>query len=187
MILDSSTGLVHPASFVASPNCDERPGGVTVDLLVIHCISLPPGKFDGRFIEQFFCNELNPATHSYFSEICGLRVSAHFLIRRTGDLLQFVPTHMRAWHAGQSRFGDREKVNDFSIGIELEGTDDSAFTDSQYDVLAGLSAALMSVFPGIPLSNVVGHSDIAPGRKTDPGECFDWARYRNDLERIMAR
>lgn len=187
MILDSSTGLIHPALFVASPNCDERPGDVAVDLLVIHCISLPPGDYGGQYVEQFFCNQLDPAVHPYFEEICGLQVSAHFLIRRTGELLQFVPTHLRAWHAGQSRFGDRDKVNDFSIGIELEGTDDTAFTDLQYDVLTNLSVTLMSAIPGIPLSNVVGHSDIAPGRKTDPGESFDWARYRNDLEQQVVR
>ena len=175
-----------PATQVPSPNFDEREGA-GVELIVIHCISLPPGDYGSQYIEQFFCNELDPTAHSYFAEICGLQVSAHFLIRRAGELLQFVPTHLRAWHAGRSRFGDRDKVNDFSIGIELEGTDDTAFTDLQYDALTDLSATLMSAIPGIPLSNVVGHSDIAPGRKTDPGGCFDWLRYRDDLRRRQVR
>lgn len=182
MILDKSTGLIRNATFIASPNCDGRPEGVAVDVLVVHCISLPPGKYDGAYIERFFCNEPDPVVHSYFAEICGLKVSAHFLIRRNGKLIQFVPTHLRAWHAGQSCFGERDKVNDFSIGIELEGTDDTPYTDEQYDALVDLSAALMSAHPGIGLSNVVGHSDIAPGRKTDPGACFDWTRFRSGLK-----
>lgn len=181
MILERSTGLIHPASFIASPNCDPRPAATGIDLLVVHCISLPPGEYVGRYIERFFCNELDPAGHAYFGEICELKVSAHFLVRRSGDLIQFVPTHLRAWHAGQSRYGDRDKVNDFSIGIELEGTEETPFTDAQYDTLIDLSITLISAYPEIDSSSVVGHSDIAPGRKTDPGVCFDWKRFRNGL------
>jgi len=163
--------------FIASPNCDARPAGVVVDVLVIHCISLPPGEFGGPFIEQLVCNRLNPNDHAYFAKISQLRVSAHFLIRRTGSLVQFVPTGSRAWHAGRSCFGDRSNVNDFSIGIELEGTDDTVFTDAQYELLMQLSRILMATYPDIVQSNIVTHSDIAPGRKSDPGVCFDWHRY----------
>ena len=167
--------------FIASPNCDARPAGVAIDVLVVHCISLPPGEYGGPFVEQLICNCLNPNDHAYFSKIDHMRVSAHFFIRRTGSVTQFVPTNLRAWHAGQSCFGDRSNVNDFSIGIELEGTDDTAFTDVQYESLAQLSRILMAAYPGILRSNLVAHSDIAPGRKTDPGVCFDWDRY---LQRI---
>ena len=163
--------------FIASPNCDARPAGVVVDVLVIHCISLPPGEYGGPFVEQLICNRLNPNDHAYFAKISQLRVSAHFLIRRTGSLTQFVPTGLRAWHAGRSCFGNRSNVNDFSIGIELEGTDDSVFTDAQYESLVQLSRVLMAAYPDILPPNLVAHSDIAPGRKTDPGVCFDWHRY----------
>ncbi len=186
MKLDRSTGLFEPAAFVASPNSDARPEGVEIDLLVVHCISLPPGEYGGDFIEHLFCNELDPAYHSYFREICELKVSSHFLIHRAGEITQFVPTHLRAWHAGPSRFGDRCDVNDFSIGIELEGTADTPFTDSQYDTLIGLADELISAYPGIELSNVVGHSDIAPGRKMDPGVCFDWQRVKHGLKQAQA-
>ena len=153
-----------------------------VDVLVVHSISLPPGQFGGPFIEHLFCNCLDATQHEYFSEICHLRVSSHFLIRRDGELLQFVPTHMRAWHAGQSCFGNRTQVNDFSLGVELEGTDDQPFTDAQYVQLTELTQALMFAYPGIRNSTVVAHSDIAPGRKTDPGPCFDWSRYLKSLK-----
>ena len=175
--LDPSTGLVRPLEFIASPNCDARPAGVVIDVLVVHCISLPPGEYGGPFVEQLVCNRLNPDDHACFSEICHMRVSAHFFIRRTGNVTQFVPTSLRAWHAGQSCFGDRSNVNDFSIGIELEGTDDTVFTDVQYESLVQLSRILMAAYPDILRSNLVAHSDIAPGRKTDPGVCFDWDRY----------
>lgn len=182
LTLDPVTGLVSATAFIESPNCDERPAGVSVDMIVVHCISLPPGEYGGGFIERFFCNELEPGAHPYFREICSLEVSAHFLIYRTGRLVQFVPTHRRAWHAGPSRFGDRERINDYSIGIELEGTDESPFTGAQYESLVDLSAALVSAYPRIEVAKVVGHSDIAPGRKTDPGACFDWARFRRALQ-----
>ena len=148
---------------------------------MLHCISLPPGQFGGPFIEQLFCNCLDPQEHEYFAEICHLKVSAHFFIRRDGELIQFVPVHKRAWHAGQSCFNDRDNVNDFSIGIELEGIDDSPFEDVQYDTLVQLTDALMSAYPDIKKPNVVAHSDIAPGRKTDPGDHFDWERYLGQL------
>ena len=163
--------------YIASPNCDARPAGVVIDVLVVHCISLPPGEYGGSFVEQFVCNCLNPNDHAYFSTIGQLRVSAHFFIRRTGNVTQFVPTSLRAWHAGQSCFGGRGNVNDFSVGIELEGTDDTAFADVQYESLVQLSRVLMVAYPEILRSNLVAHSDIAPGRKTDPGVCFDWDRY----------
>lgn len=181
MKLNNKTGLVHPAKFVVSPNCDDRPQGVPIELLVLHCISLPPGCFGGPFIEQLFCNCLDPRQHEYFSEVCTLKVSAHFLIRRDGELIQFVPTHMRAWHAGQSHYENRNNVNDFSVGIELEGADDRPFEDVQYDTLVKLTKVLMAVYPQIRKSNLVGHSDIAPGRKTDPGDYFDWAHYLDQL------
>ena len=152
-----------------------------MDVLVVHSISLPPGRFGGPFIEHLFCNRLDVTQHEYFSEICHLKVSSHFLIQRGGELLQFVPTHMRAWHAGQSSFNNRNQVNDFSLGVELEGTEDQPFTDAQYAQLAELTRLLMSAYPGIKDSTVVGHSDIAPGRKTDPGPCFDWPRYLGSL------
>ena len=181
MKLDTKTGLVPNAKFVASPNCDDRPPGTDVEVLVLHCISLPPGRFGGPFIEQLFCNCLDPGQHEYFAQICHLKVSAHFLIRRDGELIQFVATHKRAWHAGQSCFNDRDNVNDFSIGVELEGIDDGPFEDAQYNTLAQLTQALMSTYPAIRKQNVVAHSDIAPGRKTDPGDFFEWERYLRHL------
>ena len=181
MELHKKTGLVHPARFVASPNCDDRPQGVSVEVLVLHCISLPPGHFGGPFIEQLFCNCLDPRQHTYFSEISHLKVSAHFLIRRDGELIQFVPTHMRAWHAGESLYKDRGNVNDFSVGVELEGADDGPFEETQYDKLIQLTNVLMSTYPAIQTSSLIAHSDIAPGRKTDPGDYFDWDRYLQQL------
>lgn len=182
MILNEKTGLVSPARFVASPNRDARPAGAAIEIVVVHCISLPPGEYGGPHIEQFFCNCLDPDHHEYFAAIRHLRVSSHFLVRRRGELVQYVPTHLRAWHAGESRYEGRSKVNDFSVGIELEGTDDSPFTDAQYAALIELTQALMAVYPGLGASNLVGHSDIATGRKTDPGRCFDWHRYRAAVE-----
>ena len=161
-----------------SPNCDERPAEATVDLLVIHNISLPPGEFGGDAIEALFLNRLDPAGHPYFAEIAHLKVSAHLLVRRDGSAVQFVALDRRAWHAGQSCFAGRERCNDFSVGIELEGTDDTPFTDAQYATLARLTRRVREHFPAITPDRIAGHSDIAPGRKTDPGPCFDWARYR---------
>lgn len=152
-----------------------------VEVIVIHCISLPPGEFGGPYVEQLFCNDLPVARHAYFQEICDLRVSVHFLIRRNGEMIQFVPTHKRAWHAGTSECLGRPAVNDFSIGIELEGTDDSTYEDAQYDALVRLTLSLMRAHPEITLDRLYGHSEVAPGRKTDPGPGFSWARYREAL------
>jgi len=170
-------GWLREARRVPSPNCDERPEGVAIDLLVVHAISLPPGEFGGPWIEHLFCNCLDPWLNPYFAELEGLKVSAHALIRRDGKLIQFVPFHLRAWHAGVSAFQERERCNDFSIGIELEGEDERPYEPAQYQALADLSRRLMRTFPGITPQRIVGHSDIAPGRKTDPGPAFDWGRF----------
>lgn len=161
-----------------SENQDERPGNGEVDLLVIHNISLPPGEFGGDYICDLFLNRLDPQTHPYFAEIAHLQVSSHLLIRRDGSALQFVALDRRAWHAGMSSFCGREHCNDFSIGIELEGSDDTPFTEPQYQRLAALTAEIRTLFPAIGADRIVGHSDIAPGRKTDPGPHFDWKLYR---------
>lgn len=166
----------------ACTNFDARPEGATIDLLVIHNISLPPGEFGGDEIEDLFCNRLDCDAHPYFDQLRGLRVSAHFLIRRDGSAVQFVSTTERAWHAGMSIFNGRERCNDFSIGIELEGTDSDHFCDAQYRTLAALTDALMRRHP---ISNVLGHEHIAPGRKTDPGPHFDWKRFQNDLMAVQ--
>ena len=159
---------------VPSPNCDERPLDAQIELVVIHGISLPPGKFGGPYIDQLFTNTLDSNQDRYFSEIADLQVSAHVLIRRDGSVTQYVPFQHRAWHAGQSCYADREGCNDFSIGIELEGTDDRPYTAEQYQALAELLRVLMSTYPGIVPERICGHCDIAPGRKTDPGPAFDW-------------
>jgi len=174
-------GWCPQARRVESPNCDQRPDGVAPDLLVIHNISLPPGEFGGPYIEQLFTNRLDCDAHPYFDRLRELRVSAHFLIRRDGGLVQFVSCERRAWHAGASDFCGRERCNDFSIGIELEGTDFESFAAVQYDVLAALTQALAARYP---LGAIAGHEHIAPVRKTDPGPCFDWPRYRNELARL---
>lgn len=174
MEVDQTTGWLQGVRRVASPNCDERPTGATIDLLVVHGISLPPGEFGGPWIEALFTNTLDAAAHPYFEEIKGLRVSAHAVIRRTGEIVQYVPFQQRAWHAGQSCFDGRERCNDFSIGIELEGCDDQPYTDAQYATLAETAQAIMVAYPAITVPRIVGHSDIAPGRKTDPGGAFSW-------------
>ena len=171
-------GLLEGVRFVASPNCDERPEGTAIELIVVHAISLPPGEFGGDAIEQLFLNCLDPSEHPYYAGIAALRVSAHFLVRRTGDLVQFVPCAKRAWHAGVSQWRGRAACNDYSVGIELEGGDEATFEERQYTVLAELTRAIERAYP---IAEVVGHSDIAPGRKTDPGPCFDWPHYRNLL------
>ena len=175
-------GLAEGARYVASPNCDERPPGSTVELVVIHAISLPPGEFGGPAIEALFGNRLDCASHPYYANLAGLRVSAHFLVRRDGELVQFVPCARRAWHAGASSWRGRDGCNDFSVGIELEGTDELRFEDPQYARLGELARALYARYP---IAESVGHSAIAPGRKTDPGPCFDWARYRASLEKAV--
>jgi N-acetyl-anhydromuramoyl-L-alanine amidase len=168
-------GLLEGVRFIPSPNHDERPEGAAIELLVVHAISLPPGEFGGSAIEELFLNRLDPRAHPYYAAIATLRVSAHCLVRRSGELLQFVPCGKRAWHAGLSQWRGRAACNDYSIGIELEGTDDQPFEAPQYAVLAELTRAIQHAYP---IAGIVGHSEIAPGRKTDPGPCFDWARYR---------
>lgn len=177
-------GWLRQARKVVSPNCGPRPAYTEIDLLVIHNISLPPGQYGGACIEQFFCNVLDWDEHPFFSEIRGVEVSAHLLIRRSGELLQFVGFADRAWHAGRSSFEGRSECNDFSIGIELEGADDEAYTEAQYRVLAGVTKALLREHPGMNVDRIVGHCDIAPGRKTDPGPAFDWPAYRALLEEV---
>lgn len=168
-------GYVRGARRVPSPNCDARPTGCEPTLIVVHAISLPPGRFGGPWIERLFTNTLDPAAHNYFREIAGLEVSAHVLIRRDGELVQFVPFTQRAWHAGASCYEGMTACNDFSIGIELEGDDDTEFNPAQYRRLAALTIALRERYPGLG-EHLVGHCDIAPGRKTDPGPQFDWRR-----------
>lgn len=175
---EASAGWLRHARHVPSPNEDARPPGTTIDLLVIHCIALPPRQYGGPEILQLFTNRLDPTAHPYFANLAGLRVSAHFVIHRNGDLTQCVSCERRAWHAGKSSFFGRERCNDFSIGIELEGSDDEPFADAQYETLLALGAELWQRYP---LRAVVGHSDIAPGRKTDPGCGFDWRRLRDGL------
>jgi N-acetyl-anhydromuramoyl-L-alanine amidase len=168
-------GVLHGVRRLDSPNCDERPAGTLVELVVVHSISLPPGEFGGPAVEQLFTNTLDHAAHPYYEQLRGMLVSAHFFLRRSGEILQFVPCAKRAWHAGVSSWAGRERCNDFSVGIELEGTDESAYEDAQYDALSELLAALKRRYP---IADVVGHSDIAPGRKTDPGIAFDWDRLQ---------
>lgn len=177
----NSDGWCEQARKVPSPHYNERPVAEDISLLVVHNISLPPGEFGGPWIDDLFLGRLDPAAHPYFAEIGQLRVSAHCLIRRDGEVVQYVPFHLRAWHAGVSSFAGREACNDFSIGIELEGTDTQPFTEPQYRVLAALTQALMARFPAITPERLTGHSDIAPGRKSDPGPCFDWCEYRHRL------
>jgi N-acetyl-anhydromuramoyl-L-alanine amidase len=177
-MIDPVSGRLVGARYVRSPHCDDRPPGTPIDLVVVHNISLPPGEFGGAWIDALFTGRLDPAGHPYFEAIQGLRVSAHLLIDRCGRLTQYVPFHLRAWHAGRSCFAGRSACNDYSIGIELEGTDDIPYTPDQYQSLAQVVRALRSVYPAITAQRVTGHSDIAPGRKTDPGPAFDWARLR---------
>lgn len=168
-------GWIREATYLPSPNADARPADMSVELLVIHNISLPPGRFGGREVADLFLNRLDCDAHPYFDRLRALRVSSHFFIRRSGMLTQFVSCLDRAWHAGQSNWRGRERCNDFSLGIELEGTDDTPFEPAQYDCLAALSRCLVATFP---IADIQGHEDIAPGRKTDPGPHFDWVRYR---------
>ncbi|MFT4045797.1 MAG: 1,6-anhydro-N-acetylmuramyl-L-alanine amidase AmpD [Solimonas sp.] len=174
-------GWLAGARICPSPNCDARPDAGDISLLVIHNISLPPGRFGGPHIDALFTNALDPAAHPYFATVHALRVSAHLLIARDGRVTQYVPFTARAWHAGLSRYEGRERCNDFSIGIELEGTDDKPFTARQYAKLIAVTKALLATYPRMNAARIAGHSDIAPGRKTDPGPHFDWARYRAAL------
>lgn len=176
------TGRLESARWCPSPNYGPRPEGASINLLVVHSISLPPGEFGGPYIEEFFTNSLNPELHPYFSTIADMRVSAHALIRRDGSLVQFVSLLARAWHAGRSSFQGVEECNDFSIGIELEGTDDVPYTPEQYRALAELSTVICSAWPDITSDRITGHCDIAPGRKTDPGPVFDWQGFQSTLQ-----
>ena len=172
-VVVDADGWIGAARRVASPNVDERPEGERISLVVIHAISLPPAEYGSDSVERFFLNSLDHAAHPYFEMLRGVRVSAHFFIRRDGELIQFVSCLARAWHAGVSQWQGRARCNDFSIGIELEGCDEDAFGSAQYDTLQRLLAALKVAYP---IADVVGHSDIAPERKTDPGPGFDWHR-----------
>ena len=174
-------GWLSTAMTLASPNADLRPDESDISLLVIHNISLPPGQFGGGHITELFSNTLDPTAHSYFAEIADFKVSAHLLIDRKGIVTQFVPFEQRAWHAGVSAFGSRAACNDFSIGIELEGTDAQPYTDAQYIQLAAVTDCLMAKYPALTVERIVGHCDIAPDRKTDPGPAFDWAYFRTLL------
>lgn len=176
-------GVLTFARFVPSPNCNDRPSDGPVDLLIVHGISLPPREFGGDCIEKLFTNQLPRDAHPYFETIRGMEVSSHVLIRRTGEVVQFVPFHRRAWHAGQSCFGDKADCNNYSIGVELEGCDDMPYKEKQYVALVAVTKAIMGAYPAIDVDRIVGHSDVAPGRKTDPGPAFDWTRFRFLLRR----
>ncbi|MEC5317386.1 1,6-anhydro-N-acetylmuramyl-L-alanine amidase AmpD [Brenneria populi subsp. brevivirga] len=179
MLLEN--GWLSGVKQVPSPHCDSRPDDEPPSLLVVHNISLPPGEFGGPYIDQLFTATLDPDAHPYFAGIHHLRVSAHCLIRRDGEIIQYVPFHLRAWHAGVSAFEGRERCNDFSVGIELEGTDTLPFTTEQYARLVAVTRLLIDAYPITP-SRITGHSDIAPGRKTDPGPAFDWDFYYRLLQ-----
>jgi len=174
----SPEGWLEGARRVESPNSDERPADTEISLLIVHSISLPPGEYGGDAIERFFTNRLDPDAHPYFREIAGLRVSAHFLVRRDGEVVQFVPVLKRAWHAGVSSWRGREACNDFSVGVELEGSDEGPYEDAQYDQLVFLTKELRKI---LPLRDISAHSDVSPGRKTDPGPAFAWARVLSRL------
>src|SRR6202035_1388847 len=176
--VDLKSGLLRGVRQIASPNRDSRPAGVETDLIVVHGISLPPGEFGGPWIDRLFTNTLPPELHPYFAEIGTLRVSSHLVVQRDGAVTQYVSFPERAWHAGKSEFEGRKACNDFSIGVELEGTDTLQYEAAQYDALAEVVAALCAAYPGLSPARVVGHSDVAPGRKTDPGPAFDWPRAR---------
>jgi len=173
MYIDAA-GLLDTARFIASPNYDERPAGADISLLVIHNISLPPDQFTGEGVIELFTNQIDPKAHPYYQTLQELKVSAHFFIRRDGAMIQFVPCNDRAWHAGVSRWQGKDRCNDYSIGIELEGSDTAPFTDAQYTALVALTKCLCDHYP---IKDIAGHSDIAPGRKTDPGPQFDWKKY----------
>ncbi len=179
--IDPVTGLLADVRQVLSTHYDARPAGVLPELIVIHGISLPPGEFGGPWIDRLFTGSLPPDAHPYFRDIARNRVSAHVVIKRDGTLVQYVPFGQRAWHAGQSHYRGRPACNDFSVGIELEGVDDLAYTDLQYEQLAALVDALLLTYPTLSADHIAGHSDISPGRKTDPGPAFDWSRWRTLL------
>lgn len=174
--IDMPGGLLRGARQVPSPNFDLRPGGILPELIVVHGISLPPESFGGPWLDRLFTNTLPPGEHPYFAVIQNLKVSTHLLIRRDGEPVQYVPFHERAWHAGASNYQGRERCNDFSVGVELEGADDVAYEPAQYRILSAAIRTLCQAYPSLSPSRIAGHSDIAPGRKTDPGPAFDWQR-----------
>jgi len=182
--VDRARHRLRGARFRPSPNCDARPDPADISLLVVHAISLPPGRFGGPWIDHLFANTLDPAAHPYFRQIRELRVSSHLCLFRSGAVSQYVPFDRRAWHAGESRFDGRVRCNDFSIGIELEGCDEQPFEARQYRRLAEIARVLMRAYPAITPARIVGHSDIAPGRKTDPGPHFDWLRLHAEIEAL---
>jgi N-acetyl-anhydromuramoyl-L-alanine amidase len=184
--IDVGRGLVEGARFVPSPNQDARPPGASIDLVVVHGIGLPPGEFGGPWVEQLFLNRLPSGVHPFFETIADLKVSAHLFIRRDGSTVQFVPFHARAWHAGPSAWRHRVACNDYSVGIELEGADEVPYEPVQYEVLAATVAALAGAYGTLAPDAVAGHSDVAPGRKTDPGPAFDWAHFRRRLTAARA-
>ncbi len=177
MQVDLDSGLLRGARYVVSPNCDARPSGVETDLIVVHGISMPPGEFGGGWIERLFTNTLPLEAHEYFARIGPIKVSSHLVVSRRGEVTQYVKFTDRAWHAGVSRYQGRDACNDFSVGIELEGTDALPYEYVQYDALARIVGALCAAYPTLSRDRIVGHSDIAPGRKTDPGPYFDWPRF----------
>jgi len=179
MKCDIEHGWLQTAQKLPSPNCNQRPQNCEISLLVIHNISLPPGEFGGGYVQQFFQNQLDVNAHPYFATIAHLEVSAHLFIARDGVMTQFVSFDERAWHAGASCFEGLENCNDYSLGIELEGTDDQAFTDAQYHSLAKVTRQLLATYPKLTPERITGHEHIAPERKTDPGPAFDWARYKS--------
>lgn len=181
MNINTTTHRLEEVNFVASPNKDSRPTNLAIDAILLHNISLPPGEYGGGHVHQLFTNTLDASANPYFNEIAPLRVSSHCLIEREGQVTQFVPFHERAWHAGVSEYQGRSRWNDFSIGIELEGTDTDEYTEQQYETLAELCRCLMATYPAITLDSILGHADVAPGRKTDPGESFDWQRFKQSL------
>lgn len=176
--IDITRGVIAGARQVPSPNFDARPDGILPELIVVHGISMPPGEYGGPWIDRLFTNTLPADVHPYFAEVGGMKVSSHLLIRRDGAAVQYVPFHQRAWHAGVSNYCGRERCNDFSIGIELEGEDDKAYEPEQYRALSDVIRALVDAYPSLSLDRIAGHSDVAPGRKTDPGPAFDWQRLR---------
>jgi len=186
LIIDAATGWLKDVRSVPSPNCDERPDASDLSLIVVHGISLPPGEFGGPWIDCLFTNTLPADGHEYFAEIGHLTVSAHALIRRDGEIVQYVPFTSRAWHCGESSHCGRTACNDFSVGIELEGSDDVAYSDRQYDALKALVVALRRTYASLQDADVVGHEHIAPGRKTDPGPAFDWRRFESALKETEA-
>ncbi len=178
IMLINASGYLENAHFIASPNYDQRPQGVEISLLVIHNISLPPDEFSGNGVIELFTNQIDPEAHPYYQTLCGLKVSSHFFLRRDGKIIQFVSCNQRAWHAGVSCWQEKQRCNDYSIGIELEGSDSTPFTNEQYNALITLTQCLCEHYP---ITDIAGHEDIAPGRKTDPGPYFDWPLYTHAI------